>query len=79
MTVPSASYDRDRVMRIISHRAPELTDADLASLMDADLPAEIAKQVLMVVDQMTDRLDALEAMMMKDDDDDEPQRSDRRA
>jgi hypothetical protein len=54
---------------VVLHRCPELTDANLAALMEPDLPAEIAAQVLEVIDQMTDRLDALEAMMMKDDDD----------
>ena len=59
MTAPNASYDRDRVMRIIMARCGDvLTDADLALLAgepNDTLPWQIAEQILTVVDTMMDR------------------------
>jgi hypothetical protein len=65
---PSDGDDRDRVMRIIMARCPELTDADLALITSTQpaappaassdndtLPVEIADQILdvvIVVDQL---------------------------
>jgi hypothetical protein len=52
MTAPSASYDRNRVMRIIEARIPELSDNDINALMQPDLPVEIVAQVLDVVEAL---------------------------
>ena len=64
MTDPNVSDDRDRIVRLIRHRCPELSEADLAALGDAPdpdmLPASIGVQILDVIIRMADRLDALE-------------------
>jgi hypothetical protein len=61
----------DRVMRIIRARCSDLlSDDDLDALAQPVLLADIAGMVLNIIDRMVDRLDALEAMVMKEDDDD---------
>ena len=49
---------------LIAHRAPELTDADLAGLSQPDLPVEIAKQVMEVIAEMEARLTMLEGALV---------------
>jgi hypothetical protein len=64
MTDPSVSYDRDRIMRLIMARCPELSDAARAALgaaPDPDaLPATIGQQILDAISFMMDRLDRIE-------------------
>jgi hypothetical protein len=67
MTDPDAPSDddRDRILRLIMARCPELSEADLALLGDTQpdpdmLPASIGAQILDVISHMADRLDALE-------------------
>ena len=62
---PAGEDARDRIMRIIMARCPELTDADLASLAEAApdpemLPVAIANQILEVLGHLMDRMEALE-------------------
>jgi hypothetical protein len=55
--------DSDRLAylrAVVSHRCPELTDADLAALMQPDLPRQIARAVSDAIDEIEERLTALE-------------------
>lgn len=68
MTAPSVSDDRDRIVRLIMARCPELTDADLAMLAEAAadpdmLPASIGVQIMTVLERMADRMDAFERVV----------------
>jgi hypothetical protein len=78
MIDPSMTDDRDRVMRIIRARCPELGPDDLALIthpdparVEPDLPVEIGEQILDVLAEMGDRLDRLAdaAGVNKDEDD----------
>jgi hypothetical protein len=65
MTDPAPESARERVMRIIMARCPELGPDDLAALGDATpdpdmLPGSIGLQILDVISKMADRLDQLE-------------------
>jgi hypothetical protein len=66
MTDPAPESDRDRILRMISHRCPELLPADLALIADAPvdsddrLPMAIGEQILDVVLALEDRMTALE-------------------
>jgi hypothetical protein len=57
--------DSDRLAylrAVVSHRCPELTDADLALMAaepDGALPLEVAEQILTVIDALQDRWEAL--------------------
>jgi hypothetical protein len=64
---------------LIAHRAPELTDRDLAALMEPDLPAEIAAQVLDVLEALEQRMDELAAIVRDHDDGDHDRRRARQA
>ena len=57
--------DRERVMRIVMARCPELSDGDLAALArpdpaDTGIPASVADKILDVIGHMMDRLDRIE-------------------
>jgi hypothetical protein len=60
-----ASDDRDRVMRLILARCPELTDADLAAIearsqpAEPDLPVEIGAQIMDVLAALEEKFDWL--------------------
>jgi hypothetical protein len=81
MIDPSVTDDRDRVMRIIKARCPELGPDDLALLtqhapsVEPDLPEEIGEQILDVLAEMGDRLDRLaDAVGVNGDEDDDANR-----
>jgi hypothetical protein len=58
--------DRERIVRLIRARCPELSDADLATLAAAPdpdaLPAKIGEQILEVLSHLMDRMDGLERL-----------------
>ena len=56
---------------MVLHRCPELSDRDLATLMEPDVPAEIAAQVLDVVEALEQRLDELAETIANEDHDDD--------
>jgi hypothetical protein len=69
--------DADRVAyarSLILARCPEIADADLTALMTPDLPAEIAAQVLEVVEALENRMDELAAIVRDHGDDDHDRR-----
>lgn len=63
---PAPDSDRaDYVRRLIAHRAPELSQSDIAELSDAPpdsdmVPVEVVRQILDVISAMVDRLDGIE-------------------
>jgi hypothetical protein len=73
--------DRDRVLRIIMARCPELSDADLVLISaihpdparvepSAGMSPEIGAQILRALDHVSDRLDRLaETVGVTEDDD----------
>jgi DNA-directed RNA polymerase specialized sigma24 family protein len=77
MTTPTESDERDRVMRIIQARCPELTDADLEALAHADtasieavLPDEIGERIMDAIAALEEKLDRLVAAIGDGDADD---------
>jgi hypothetical protein len=77
MTTPTESDERDRVMRIIQARCPELTDADLEALAHADtasieavLPDEIGERIMGAIAALEEKLDQLVAAIGDGDADD---------
>jgi hypothetical protein len=76
VTAPSMTDDRDRVMRIIVARCPEIGLDDLTQHAGApaepDLPAEIGRDIMAVLEAMEAKLDRLGEVIgvtTKDDDD----------
>src|SRR5208282_5139483 len=63
---PAPDDDRsDYARRVVAARCPELSDADLASLVGAPpdpdaIPAAVGEQIMDLLDRMADRLEAVE-------------------
>ena len=52
--------DADAARRLVNHRVPELSYAEIATAFAADMSVEVAGLVLAVVDAIAERLDQLE-------------------